>query len=98
VAGAALVSQTVTAGKSGYIYGVFMTLQEGNDLLLNWTSGGVANSKRFNFGSSGTIETADPIAMNDGLPADAGTNITVTVVTIAGAGKIYQANLLYGEV
>ena len=98
VAGAVLVTQAVTAGKSGYIYGVFMTLQEGNDLLLNWTSGGVANSKRFNFGSSGTIETADPIAMNDGLPADAGTNVTVTVITTAGAGKIYQANLLYGEV
>ncbi|GAI89014.1 unnamed protein product, partial [marine sediment metagenome] len=30
--------------------------------------------------------------------ADAGTNITITNVNAATAGKIYQANLLYGEV
>jgi len=97
-AGTALVTQAVTAGKSGYIYGFFISSQEANDFLLNWTSGSAAKSKRIIFGGSGTVENVDGIAMNEGLPADAGSNITITNVNAGGAGKVYQANLLYGEV
>jgi hypothetical protein len=97
-AGATLVTQAVTAGKSGYIYGGFISAEEGNEFLINWTSGGVAKSKRVVFSSPGSFEFIDPVPINEGLPADAATNVTVTAVTAAGAGKIYQANLLYGEV
>lgn len=96
-AGTALVTQTVGAGKSGWIYGFFISVGESNDLLLNWTSGGAARSKRITFGSMGTTEVVDPAALNEGLPADAGSSVTITNVNAGGAGKIYQANLLYGE-
>ena len=93
-----LVTKTVTAGKTGYIYGFFISAQEANNFLLNWTSGGAARSKRIVFGGGGSTECVDPIALNEGLGADAGTNVTITNVNAATAGKIYQANLLYGEV
>jgi len=97
-AGTALVTQAVTAAKSGYIYGFFISVQEANDFLLNWTSGGAARAKRIIFGSMGTTECVDPIALNEGLPADGGTNITITNVNTGVAGKVYQANVLYGEI
>lgn len=97
-AGTTLVTKAVSAGKTGYIYGFFISAQEANDFLLNWTSGGLAKSKRIVFGGAGSSECVDPVAVNEGLGADAGTNITITNVNAATAGKIYQANLLYGEV
>jgi len=96
-AGDTLVSKTVSAGKSGYIYGFFLTAGEANDFRINWTSGGSSYSKRITFGSAGTIESIASIPMNEGLPADEETSITITVVNAAGAGVAYQANLLYYE-
>jgi hypothetical protein len=98
LAGAALVTQTVTAGKTGYIFGAFIEAQEANDIVISWTSGSTVYSRRLTFGSGGALEFVDPIAINDGLPADTSSDITITVVNAGGAGKIYQANLLYGEV
>lgn len=97
-AGTALVTKTVTAGLNGYIYGFFISAQEANDFLLNWTSEGVAKSKRIIFGSMGTTECVDPIPLNEALPADELTSITITNVNAGGAGKIYQCNLLVGEI
>jgi len=97
-AGTALVTQAVPVGKNGYIYGFFISCQEANDFKLNWTSGGAAKSKRIVFGGAGTMEDVQPVALNEGLPADAGSSITITNVNAGGAGKIYQANLLYAEV
>lgn len=97
-AGTALITKAVTAGKTGYIYGFFISTQESNDFLLNWTSGGVARSKRIIFGGAGSTECVDTVALNEGLGADAETNITITNVNAAAGGKIYQADLLYGEV
>lgn len=97
-AGTALVTQAVGAGKSGYIYGFLISAQETNDFKLNWTSGATAYSIRIPFGGAGSTECVDPTPLNEGLPADAGTNITITNVNAATAGKIYQARLLYAEV
>ncbi|GAJ08214.1 unnamed protein product, partial [marine sediment metagenome] len=91
-AGTVLVTKAVTAGKTGYVYGFFISAQEANDFLLNWTSGGAAKSKRIVFGGGGSTECVDTVALNEGLGADAGTNITITNVTAATAGNIYQAN------
>jgi len=96
--GTALVTRAVTAGKAGYIYGFFISAQEGNDFLINWTSGGAARSTRQVFGGAGTVEYVAALPCNEGLPADGGTNITITNVNAAAAGKIYQARLLYAEV
>lgn len=97
-AGAVLVTRAVSAGVSGYIYGFFISAQEANNFLLNWTSGGIARSMRIVFGGLGTSEAVDPVALNEGLPADAGTNVTITNVNAAAALMVYQARLLYGEV
>ena len=97
-AGTALVTKAVAAGKTGYIYGFFISAQEANDFLINWTSGGAAKSKRIVFGAGGSLECIDPTPLNEGLGAGAATNITITNVNAAGVGQVYQAELLYMEV
>jgi hypothetical protein len=98
LAGATLVSQTVSPLKLGYFYGFYIEAQEANDFLINWTSGGVAKSIRISFSSKGAIQDVDQIAINESLPADATTAITITNVTVGSVGAIYQARLLYTEV
>jgi len=93
-----LVSKTVGTGKSGYIYGFLITAGEPNDFKLNWTSGGTAYSIRIVFSSKGSLETIDNVALNEGLPADAGSSITIQNVNAGAAGIVYQARLLYVEV
>lgn len=97
-AGTVLVTRAVTAARSGYIYGFFISVQEANNFLINWISATVAYSKRLVFGAGGVIQDVEGVALNEGLPADAGTNITITNVTAAAALMVYQANLLYAEV
>jgi hypothetical protein len=93
-AGTALVSWTVPAGKTGFIYGFFISVGEGNDFKINWTSGGVAYSRRIVFPGKGTLHFVDMIALNEGLPADGGTSVTITNVNVGSAGIVYQAALL----
>jgi hypothetical protein len=97
-AGAVLVSKAVGAGKSGYIYGFFISAGELNDFKINWTSGGTAYSIRIPFGGKGAIQYVDFAALNEGLPADAGSSITITNVNAGSSGIIYQARILYAEI
>jgi hypothetical protein len=97
-AGTALVSVTVSAGKSGYIYGFFINTQEGNDFLIKWTSSGASKSLRLTFGAGGMVEDEVGTPFNNQEPADAGTAITITNVNAGGKTAIYQAALLIGEV
>lgn len=97
-AGTALVSKTVSTGKVGYIYGFFITAGESNDFLINWTSGGVAYSTRIVFPGKGSLQYIDVVPINEGLPADSGSSITITNVNAGSAGVVYQARLLYAEV
>jgi len=94
----ALVSKTVSSGKSGYIYGFFITAGEANDFLISWTSGGATYSRRIVFGGKGSLQYVDIIPLNEGLPADSGTAVSITNVNAGGAGVIYQAAVLYAEV
>jgi hypothetical protein len=93
-AGTALVSWTVPVGKTGYIYGFYISAGEGNDFKVNWTSSGVAYSRRIIFPGKGTLHFVDVIAINEGLPADGGTSVTITNVNAGSAGIVYQAALL----
>ncbi|MEM0261737.1 MAG: hypothetical protein QXN17_03685 [Nitrososphaerota archaeon] len=93
-----LVSRTVSSGKQGYIYGFFISAGEANDFRINWTSGGTARSIRIVFGGNGSVHYVDFIALNEGFPADSGTNITITNVNAGSSGIVYQARLLYAEV
>jgi len=94
----ALVSVTVSAGKTGYIYGFFISAGEANDFKINWTSGGAAKSIRIPFSGSGALQYVDFVALNEGMGADAGTDITITNVNAGGTNTVYQARLLYAEV
>lgn len=96
-AGTALVTQAVTAGKTGYIYGFEISAEEANDFILSWTSSTAVISMRYVFGGAGSIHLDSFIAVNDGWGADAASTITITNVTAGGIGRIYQARLLYGE-
>jgi len=96
-AGTALVSKTVSTGKSGYIYGFFITAQEANDFKINWTSGGTAYSKRIVFAGKGSLQYVDFVAFNEGKPADAGSSVTITNVNAGGSGIVYQCSILYTE-
>jgi hypothetical protein len=97
-ANTALVSKTVTAGKVGYVYGFFISAGEANDFKINWTSGATAYSRRIIFGGRGSLQYVDLIALNEGLPADAGSDVTITNVNAGSTGIIYQAAILYAEV
>lgn len=97
-AGATLVSKTLNSGKKGLIYGYLISMEEANAVLINWTSGGTARVKRIDFSGRGTLKEESKIPENQGLEADPGTTITITVVTVAAALKVYQASLLYAEV
>jgi len=93
-----LVSKTVSSGKSGYIYGFFIMAGEANDFKINWTSGGETKSIRIPFSSGGALQYVDVTPLNEGLPADEGTEISITNVNAGGSGVIYQARLLIAEV
>jgi len=97
-AGTALVTKSVGTGKTGYIYGFFISAGEANDFKINWTSGGNAKSIRIPFSGKGSLQYIDFAALNEGMGADAGTDITITNVDAGGAGVVYQARLLYAEV
>lgn len=96
-AGDSLVSKTIKSGYRAKIHGIFISSPEANSFLLNWTSGGVARSKRIEFTGRGTVQEESKNPMNLGQEADAGTAITVTVVNASGAGLVYQADILYEE-
>jgi hypothetical protein len=93
-----LVSKTVTSGKSGYIYGFFISAGEANDFKINWTSGGTSYSRRIVFSGKGSMQYVDFVAFNEGLPASGGTSITITNVNAGSSGVVYQAGILYAEV
>jgi hypothetical protein len=97
-AGTALVSKTVSSGKTGYIYGFFISAGEPNDFKINWTYGGGSYSIRIPFSSRGAIHYIDVVPLNEGLGADGGSSITITNVNAGGSGIVYQARILYAEV
>jgi len=96
-AGTALVSKSVSAGRTGYIYGFFISSGEPNDFMIKWTSGAVSYSIRIVFPGKGSLQYVDFTPLNEGLPADPGTTISITNVNAGSAGIVYQARLLYVE-
>jgi len=97
-AGTALVSRSVSSGRSGYIYGFIITAGEPNDFKLSWTSGGAARGLRIALASRGSVVLVTPVPVNEGLPADGGTTVSIANVVAGGSGVVYQAALLYAEV
>ena len=93
-----LASTTVSTGKKGYIYGFFISAGEANDFRINWTSEGATKSIRIPFSGKGALQYVDITPLNEGLPADEGTEISITNVNAGGTGVVYQARLFIVEV
>lgn len=91
-AGDALVTKTVTAAKTGRVFGVHITAGEANEFRLY---SGASIIKRFSLGLAGTIHIVLGTPLLDDVAA--ATAITIKVVNAAGAGIVYQASLLYDE-
>jgi hypothetical protein len=91
-----LASYSVPAGKTGFIYGYFISASEANQFEIRWASGGVTRAIRVVFGGGGSVHAASLIALNEGLPADPGTTISIVNINAGGAGDVYQAGLLIG--
>ncbi len=95
-AGSVLINISVPSGFMGYIYGFYLLSNEANDFKISWVSGGSANEYVITHGARGVTYYADTIPLNEGLPADSGSSIMVSVVN-AGTGN-YRAGLLIGLV
>jgi hypothetical protein len=95
-AGTALASYSVPAGKQGFIYGYFITATEANQFEIRWTSSAAARAIRIVFVAGGSVHGASLIALNEGLPADAGTTISIVNISAGASGNVYQAGLLVG--
>ena len=93
-AGTALVSVSIPSASKGYIYGFYISAGEGNDFLINFTSGGVSKNIRIMLAGKGTVMAVFNLPVNEGLPADGGTSITITNVNAGSSGVVYRAGLL----
>jgi len=93
-----LLSKTVSSGKKGYIYGLFISSDEANVFIITWTSGGVTMQVRIPFGGGGAVLSVFQAPLNQGLPADSGTSITVSNVNAGSTDANYQVGILYLEV
>lgn len=92
-AGTALVSKTVTAGKTGRVFGLSITADEANTFDLYADA---VKKAHFAMAAAGNIYVVLPAPMVDSLAV--GTVVAIKNVSAAGgAGKYYQAQLLYDE-
>jgi hypothetical protein len=91
-AGTALVSKTVSSGKTGRVFGVHIAAPEANRFQLQ--SGGSV-IKDFTVGIEGVIHIVLPLPLLNNVAA--GTAITINNVTAGASGAVYQASLLYDE-
>jgi hypothetical protein len=93
-AGSTLVSVSIPSANKGYIYGFYIAAGEGNDFLINFTSGGTSINIRIMLAGKGTVMAVFNLPINEGLPADGGTSITITNVNAGSSGVKYRAGLL----
>jgi len=91
-AGDNLVGKTVGTGKIGRVFGVHISAGEANQFQLY---SGASVVKRFELGLAGVIHIVLGTPLLDSVAAT--TDITIKVVTAGGAGKKYQASILYDE-
>jgi hypothetical protein len=94
----ALVSWIVPSGRRGYIYGFYVSADEGNVFKIVWVSDGVAYSRRVIMPGRGTLHFVDVVALNEGLAADPGSMISLVNVNAGSEGAVYQAALLVATV
>lgn len=90
-AGTALVTKTVTAGKTLYLYGFHLCSAEGNEFRIYVDS---TVNKRYAMQVAGVLDIVMGVPL---LTATSGQVVTIKTVNGANAGMVYQASLLYYE-
>lgn len=90
-AGTALVTKTVTAGKTLYLYGFHISAAEGNEFQVYIDT---TVNKRYAMQVAGTMEVVLGVPL---LTATSGQVVTIKTVNGANAGMVYQGSLLYYE-
>ncbi len=92
----ALTYIEVPPDMQAYIYGFYLLSNEANDFKITWRSGGVAQEYLITHSARGVTYFTDTIPLNEGLPADPNSAITVSI-TNNGTGK-YRVGILIGFV
>lgn len=91
-AGEALVTKTVSSGKTGRVFGVHITADEANQFQLCIEANVV---KDFTLGLAGTIHIVLGTPLIDNVAT--GKAVTIKVISAGGMGRVYQSSLLYDE-
>jgi len=99
-AGAVLVSQGVSSGYNGYIWGYFLSTNDsaGNTFLVEWTYNNTTYQQMVVFGGAGTVNFITNKAVNSGLPAQGGSTMTISILNAGSTNALYMAGLLWGQV
>jgi len=99
-AGAVLVSQGVSSGYNGYIWGYFLSTNDsaGNTFLIKWTYNNATYQQMVVFGGAGTINFITNKAVNSGLPAQGGSTMAISILNAGSTNALYMAGLLWGQV
>lgn len=99
-AGAVLVSQGVSSGYNGYIWGYFLSTNDsaGNTFLVKWTYNNTTYQQMVVFGGAGTVNFITNKAVNSGLPAQGGSTMTISILNAGSTNALYMAGLLWGQV
>jgi len=99
-AGTVLLSQPVSSGHNGYIWGYFLSQNDpnGNAFLIQWVSGTTVYQQMVVMNGPGTVNFISVKAINDGLPASPNTTMTVKILNAASTNALYMAGILYGQV
>jgi len=91
-ANTALVTFTVSAGKTGRAFGISLTASEANYFQLGvMTGGGFTDVKDFALAAEGTVFIVVPSPIVSAVPA--GSSIVLRNVNAGGVGALYQASL-----
>ena len=99
-AGAVLVSQGVSSGYNGYIWGYFLSTNDtaGNTFLIKWTYNNTTYQQMVVFGGAGTVNFITNKAVNSGLPAQGGSTMAISILNAGSTNALYMAGLLWGQV
>jgi len=99
-AGTALLSQPVSPGYNGYIWGYFLSENDpnGNTFLIQWVNGTTVYQQMIVMNGPGTINFISVKAINDGLPASPNTTMVIQILNAASTNTLYMAGILWGQV
>jgi len=99
-AGTVLLSQPVSSGYNGYIWGYFLSQNDpsGNAFLIQWVNGTTVYQQMVVMNGPGTINFISVKAINDGIPASPNTTMTIQILNAASTNALYMAGILYGQV